>query len=439
MFKSQEEILSKLKIESLNKMQERAIEAIKANDDVILISPTGTGKTLAFLLPLCEAMNRDIDKVQSLIITPSRELAIQIEQVARDMGTGHKINVVYGGRPFSKDKLELQSPPALLIGTPGRVADHLRKSTFSVDYINTIILDEYDKSLEIGFEDEMSEIMEHLTKVKKKILTSATKQVRVPSFVELDKPVSVDFSDTEIDQLVVKRVVSEDKDKLACLYELLCHLGDQSGIIFCNFKDSISRISDFLDEEGISHGVFYGGLDQVERERALIKFRNGSHQVLLATDLAARGIDVPSLDYIIHYHLPLRPEEFVHRNGRTARMNASGTAYVLHWSGDRLPDFIRISSDRLVINQADLKDAPTPQAATWTTLYISGGRKDNISKGDIAGHIYKQGVLEKGQLGVIELKGDCAFVGVPRSDVKRLVTVLDNTRIKKRKVRIYEV
>jgi len=215
------------------------------------------------------------------------------------------------------------------------------------------------------------------------------------------------------------------------LVDALAHLGNQPGIIFCNFKNSIQRISDFLEEKGISHGCFYGGLEQKDRERALIKFRNGTHQLLLATDLAARGIDVPEIKFIIHYHLPLRNEEFTHRNGRTARMNNEGTAYVLHWEEDRLPDFMPpLEAEKIEL-------APLPKPSKWETLFVSGGRKDKISKGDIAGLFFKIGQLKKDELGVIELKQDCAFVSVPKVKTKQLISLLNNRRLKKKKVRVY--
>lgn len=428
--KNQKEILEKLGIEQLNPMQEEAKLAIHSLPEVVLLSPTGTGKTLAFLLPIIAELDPESPEVQALILAPSRELAIQIEQVARDMGTGYKINAVYGGRRISKDKIELQHHPALLIGTPGRIADHLRRSTFSPDNIRTLVLDEFDKSLEIGFEEEMSEIMDHLPNVEKKVLTSATQKVEIPGFVGLKKPTYIDYLHEGVSKLKIKTIISPDKDKLETLGKALCHLGNQPGIVFLNFKDSIQRVSDYLSEKGIAHGCFYGGLDQLERERALIKFRNGTHQLLLATDLAARGIDVPEIKFIIHYHLPLRGEEFVHRNGRTARMHESGTAYVLKWDNEDLPDFIENPEEEV------LQPASLPEPSAWKTVFISGGRKDKISKGDIAGLFFKQGELKHDQVGNIELKQDCAFAAVKAQKVDQLIHKVDNSRLKRKKVRV---
>ena len=431
--KNQKNILDKLGIDQLNSMQEEAKLAIHAAPSVILLSPTGTGKTLAFMLPVVAEIKRDLHEVQCLILVPSRELAIQIEQVTRNMGAGLKANAVYGGRPVSKDKLDLKHPPAILIGTPGRVADHLRRKTFSIDHLSTLVLDEFDKSLEVGFEDEMIEIIDALPHLEKRILTSATHDVELPNFVGLENPIEVNFLHLANTQLQVKLIISPMKDKLETLVNAICHLGAQPGIIFCNFKDSIQRVSDYLSNQGIDHGCFYGGMEQRDREESLVKFRNGSHQLIIATDLAARGIDIPEIKYIIHYHLPQRSQEFTHRNGRTARMHNEGTAYVIQWAEEVLPDFIPHSETE----QLDI--TTIPQASSWTTLFVSGGRRDKISKGDIAGMCFKQGLLSHEDLGIIELKQDCAYIAVKKEKAKQLIAKINNLKLKKKKIRVYEI
>jgi len=428
-------ILSKLNIESLNHMQKETYSSIQSNTNIVLLSPTGTGKTLAFLLPIIQNLNPDCSEIQVLIIVPSRELAIQIEQVIRKLGTGFKVNAVYGGRSGSQDKIDIKHRPAILVGTPGRVADHLRRERFSTDSITTLILDEFDKSLEIGFESEMIEIADAIPNVQKKILTSATYRVKVPAFIGLRNPVFIDYTGEKIAKLETKIVLSPDKDKLQTLVTILKHSGNQPGIIFCNFKDTIQYVSDYLTEKGVNHGCFYGGMEQKDRERALIKFRNGTHQIIIATDLAARGIDVPEIKFIVHYQLPQRKHEFTHRNGRTARMHKEGTAYVIKWIKEELPEFIKIPSTDF-LRDVDLAEADKNNTTTWKTLFISGGRKDKISKGDIAGLFIKQGKLTADQIGVIELKQDCAFVGIHESVADSLISRTNNTRLKKKKVRI---
>lgn len=429
-YKNQKDILNKLKIDQLNPMQEEAKFAIHSNTDVVLLSPTGTGKTLAFLLPIIAELNPECTEVQTLIIVPSRELAIQIEQVTREMGTGYKANVVYGGQSFTKDKSDLQHPPAILIGTPGRVADHIRRNTFSIESINTLVLDEFDKSLEIGFEKEMKQILFSLTAVTRKILTSATFNVEVPDFVRLNNAKTINYLDEKIAQLEIKLVESKSKDKLDTLVALLSHIGNHPGIIFCNFKETIQRVSDFLTFHHIQHGCFYGGMEQHDRERALIKFRNGTHQLIIATDLAARGLDIPELKFIIHYHIPQREHEFTHRNGRTARMNSEGTAYILKWEQEKLPEYMAVPE------KIEITEAPIPETSNWKTLFISGGRKNKFSKGDIAGFLFKQGGISNEQIGLIELKQDCTFVAVRSDIVDQLILKINNTTLKKKKVKV---
>ena len=428
--KSQKELLAKLSITALNEMQEEVVLAIASVANTILLSPTGTGKTVAFLLPTIQRLDPDCEEVQLLILVPSRELAIQIEQVIRQMGSGYKANAIYGGRAISKDKIDLAHTPSIIIGTPGRVADHIRRKTFVTSSIKTLVLDEFDKSLEVGFEKEMREIIENLKQIEKSILTSATQDIKIPEFVGIKNEIVINYLDTKTTELSIEIVNSQEKNKLQALVDLLYHIGNEPGIIFCNFKNTINYVSDFLKQQHIPHGNFYGGMGQIERERALIKFRNGTHQIIIATDLAARGLDIPELNFIIHYQLPLKLEEFTHRNGRTARMNASGTAYVLKWIDESLPEFIDAT------NVLKLQDKETTIFSKWATLFVSGGRKDKISKGDIAGLFFKQGNLKGEELGVIELKQDCAFVGVPKEKALEIVEKTNNTRLKKKKVRI---
>jgi superfamily II DNA/RNA helicase len=430
---NQQTILQKLGIQLLNPMQMEAQEIILSHPETILLSPTGTGKTLAYLLPLLSTLDIDAKEIQMLVVVPSRELAMQTEQVIRSMGTGFKTNAVYGGRAGSQDKIDLKHRPAILIGTPGRIADHLRKESFSTSSIKTLVLDEFDKSLEVGFEAEMSEIIATLPSVEKKVLTSATKSQNIPAFAGLKQPRYINYLHEKITQLTVKTILSPTKDKLETLVSALCHIGNQPGIIFCNFKESIQRVSDFLNENGINHGCFHGGMEQIDRERTLLKFRNGTHRLILATDLAARGLDIPEIKFILHYQLPAKEQDFTHRNGRTARMKSDGTAYILAFQHEKLPDYLAKTAVE------EIKPAPLPTPSEWRTLYITGGRRDKISKSDIAGFFMKQGKLFPNELGVIEIKQEFSFVAVPADKVSDLLYLTNNGKLKTKKIRISEV
>ncbi|WCO03140.1 DEAD/DEAH box helicase [Psychroserpens ponticola] len=429
--KAQQDILEKLNIYALNPMQEQALAVIEETTNTILLSPTGTGKTLAFLLPLLRCLDPECTEVQAVIIVPSRELAIQIETVIRNMGSGYKANAIYGGRAISKDKIELKHTPAILIGTPGRLADHLEQGRFTTKFVKTLVIDEFDVSIEVGAGGELKSIMGYLPHISKRILTSATQGTEIPSYLKMAKAEILNFlKNRPSSQLMVKTVLSPSKNKHNTVIDLLNHVGNDPGIIFCNQKERIEDLSRFLEKKGIAHTCFYAGMEQRDRERALIKLRNGSVSILIASDLASRGIDIPEMKYIIHYEIPSGIQEYTHRNGRTARVNSKGTAYLIKGAQEVFPDFVGQPKVQM------LSKNETRKPEFWTTLFISGGRKDKISKGDIAGLFFKQGGINKDQLGVIELKQDCAFVGVPVSIASTLVDKLNNTRLKKKKVRV---
>jgi len=429
--KEQQDILEKLKIHSLNPMQEEALDTINNNVNTILLSPTGTGKTLAFLLPLIAQLDSTCTEVQALIIVPSRELAIQTEQVIREMGSGYKANAIYGGRTISKDKIELKHTPAILIGTPGRLADHFEQGRFTTKKIKTLVVDEFDISIEVGAGGEMKTIMSYLSNITKRILTSATLRTSIPSYFRMDKVVTLNWlKEKKGSKLVVKTILSPSINKHNTLVHLLNHIGNDPSIVFCNKKERIEDLSRFLNKKNIAHTCFHAGMEQRDRERALIKLRNGSVSVLVSSELASRGIDIPEMKYVIHYEIPDTYEQYTHRNGRTARVNAKGTAYLIKGDQEVFPEFIEKSKVETLSKVENRK----PQF--WMTLFISGGRKDKISKGDIAGLFFKQGEVNKDQLGTIELKQDCAFVAVPASIANVLVEKLNNTRLKKKKVRV---
>ncbi|WP_139957997.1 DEAD/DEAH box helicase [Flavicella sediminum] len=429
--KEQEEILAKLNIHTLNPMQEEALEVMRNNTNSILLSPTGTGKTLAFLLPVLEQLDPECKEVQALIVVPSRELAIQIEQVIRNMGSGYKANAIYGGRTISKDKIELKHTPAILIGTPGRLSDHFVQARFTTKDIKTLVIDEFDISFEVGAGGDMRNIISHLPNLTKRILTSATQGAAIPSYFRMEKAATLNYlKEKATSKLVVKTVVSPSKNKHNTLVELLNFLGNEPGIVFCNKKGTIEDISLFLDKKKIEHTCFHAGMEQKDRERALIQLKNGSVSVLVASDLASRGIDIPEMKFIIHFETPDAYEEYTHRNGRTARVDSKGTAYLIKGDKEIFPEFIEKP------NVIRLPKTGTRKPQFWATLFISGGRKDKISKGDIAGLFFKQGEINRDQLGTIDLKQDCAFVAVPLTIASKLVEKLNNSRLKKKKVRV---
>lgn len=429
----QSTILSNLQINALNKMQFEAHRTISSRKNTILLSPTGSGKTLAFLLPILQMLSEDVKTVQCLVIAPSRELALQIEQVWKKMGTNFKVNVCYGGHSIETELNNLSIPPALLIGTPGRLTDHLERKSFDPSNIKILVLDEFDKSLQLGFLEEMSAIIGELPSLEKRILLSATSDVEIPDFVGMDNAVTLNFTQEEQnDSLDLMLVVSPEKDKIDTLFKLLCSLNSESALIFTNHREVAERISNLLDAKGIYSGYYHGGMDQDDRERILIQFRNGSINYLITTDLGARGLDIPEMKHVIHYHLPAKEVDFIHRNGRTARMNATGTAYIVMFKDDVLPEYIPQGIDVMKLNDNN----QLPQKPQFQTIYISGGKKNKLNRGDIVGFFLQVGKLNKEDLGLIEVKDFISFAAVKSSMVNKLLSNIKDQKMKGKKYKI---
>jgi len=385
------------------------------------------------LLPLLGLLDAAVPSVQVLILVPSRELGLQIEQVFRTMGTGFKVNCCYGGHPVKIERNNLSQPPTVLIGTPGRIAHHLRRNSFSTAGIHTLILDEFDKSLEFGFQEDMTYIIKQLPNLTSRILTSATKMQEIPAFTGMVRPVTVDFLEnkTNAPDLKLKAVISPAADKLDTLFSLICKIGDKATLVFCNHREAVDRISELLWDRGLVHDIFHGGMEQEDRERALLKFRNGSHRLLITTDLASRGLDIPEIEYVVHYQLPHTEEAFLHRNGRTARMHAKGTSYLILTEDEKLV-YLKQNPEIEVLPT----DLAIPRPTPWATLYIAAGKKDKINKVDIVGLLLQKGELAKEDLGLIEVLDHSSYAAVKRNRIERTVQLIKAEKIKNKKVKI---
>lgn len=432
---SPEFVLANLNIEALNEMQAVTLQATSQHNNIVLLSPTGSGKTLAYLLPALRGMDRSISKTQVLVVVPSRELALQIEQVFKAMGTGFKITCCYGGHKREIEENNLVQPPALIVGTPGRIGDHLRRGNIKADAIHTLVLDEFDKSLELGFQEEMAFIVNSLPSVKKRILTSATEAADIPAFIGATDAETLNFlpeGGAPSQALQIQKLHSPEKDKSETLFRLLCHLGNRSAVIFCNHREAVERTSKLLAEKSIINTFYHGAMEQRDREVALAKFRNGSVNTLVTTDLAARGLDIPNIRYIIHYHLPDKQETFTHRNGRTARMTASGTAILILNDEEKVPAYITQPVEEIQLPDAAL----LPEKPKWTTLFIGAGKKDKVNKVDIVGFLSNRGELKKEDIGLIEVKDFFSFVAVRKTKASHVLHLVKEQKIKNKKVRI---
>ncbi|WP_025068979.1 DEAD/DEAH box helicase [Bacteroides gallinarum] len=443
----QSDILRNLRIEQLTPMQEAARDAYQSDKDLVLLSPTGSGKTLAFLLPLVQSLRADVQGVQAVVLVPSRELALQIETVFKSMNVPFKAMSCYGGRPAMEEHRTMKGIlPTVIIGTPGRMNDHLRKQNFDARSVVTLVIDEFDKCLEFGFHDEMAEIIGQLPALRKRVLLSATDAEEIPQFAGVGGGVSGNAVSSQVvklnflpeetvsGRLELQKVISPGKDKLETLFRLLCTLGDSSTLVFVNYRESVERIAAYLKSKKFPCDAFHGGMEQDDRERALYKFRNGSCPVLVSTDLAARGLDIPGIDNVVHYHMPVNEEAFTHRNGRTARWEACGSSFLLLHAEERLPDYLPEEIPVLTLPE----QTPKPAKPRWTTLYIGKGKKDKLNKVDIVGFLYKKGGLAREDVGQVDVKEHYAFVAVRRSKAKQLLTLLRGEKIKGMKTLIEE-
>lgn len=430
--------LERLGIEQLNPMQLASIDSWQKGKDIVLLSPTGSGKTLAYLLPILYSMKESEKGVQVIVLVPSRELALQTDQVFKAMGTPFTSMCCYGGRPAMDEHRSMQGiQPSIIFGTPGRMNDHLSKGNIEPRSVSILVIDEFDKCLEFGFQAEMAEVLAKLPALKRRFLLSATDAEEIPQFTGVTKSIKLNFlnpAEQLSDRVHIYKVLSPQKDKLETLYNLLCSLGTESTLVFCNYRESVERVGAFLSSKKFPHGEFHGGMEQDDRERAIYKFRNGSCHVLISTDLAARGLDIPNIDSIIHYHLPLNEDGYIHRNGRTARWDAEGKSYMILGPDENLPDYLKDEPDTFVFPER----IPKPSQPVYTTLYIGKGKKDKINKIDIVGFLCKKGNLRQDEIGKIDVKDHYCFAAILHKKLTQTLNLIKNEKIKGQKTIIEE-
>lgn len=423
-------ILDNLGISELNDMQKEMSEAfLHSGSDIVLLSPTGTGKTLAYLLPLVASVDKANDNVQAVVVVPGRELALQSVNVLRAMKCGVRGYACYGGRQTMDEHREIRKlMPQIIFATPGRLNDHIDKDNISIAHVRTVVIDEFDKCLDMGFSGEMMSLMTKLRFASRHVLLSATAVDAIPQYVNISNTRMIDYrteNNDLSDRIRIHVLRSVKKDKLDTLYACLCSIGSDSAVVFVNYRDSVERVADYLCEKGFVVSAFHGGLDQKEREAALYKFSNGSANIMVCTDLASRGLDIDGIGHVIHYHLPETREACTHRNGRTARWDATGDVIFLLGPSETLPDYV-ISDDEMTLPDI----LPQPSKPRMATIYIGKGKKDKISRGDILGLICKKGGVDKDNVGKIDVKERYAYVAVNTDVVKQLLQKLRNEKIK---------
>ncbi len=435
-----DKILVKLGISELNAMQKEAMDVIlRKNDDVVILSPTGSGKTLAYLLPLIQKLDARLDQVQMLVVVPGRELALQSQTVLKNMGSGLRSMALYGGRAAMDEHRKMHDvQPHVVFATPGRINDHLLKENVSPLFIKYVVIDEFDKCLEMGFREEMSLLMGRLRHAEQLVLLSATDAEEIPRFVRMGKTVRLDYLVDEEqvpERVLLYKVESPVKDKLETLSRLLLSFGDESSVVFLNYRDSVERTATFLLERGFAVSAFHGGMEQKQREDSLYRFSNGSANVLVCTDLASRGLDIPDIQNIIHYHLPLGEDGYIHRVGRTARWDKSGNTFFILNGGEYMPDYIEGEVADFELPETDA----APAAPRMATLYIGKGKKDKISKADIVGFLCKKGGLKSDEIGRIDVNDRYAYVAVRRERLQSALRNVQGEKIKGLKTIIEEI
>lgn len=427
------QVAERLGIAELNTMQKRMMSAASEGRDLILLSPTGSGKTLAFILPMLKMLRPSTGRVQAVVIAPSRELVVQIAGVLQNIGTGMKTTPLYGGHKFEDEENSLKAGADIVVATPGRLLDHINRRTVDVLPTRILVLDEFDKSLELGFETEMKKIVNRLKNVSREILTSATRADVLPEFLTLNDPLTLDFLEENRDlrrRTRVHRVDSDVSDKLESLRVLLSNLANEAdgyerSIVFVNHRESAERVAEYLKKNGVPAVLYHGAMDQRDRESAVAQFNNGSRPVLVATDLAARGLDIMEVKSVIHYHQPLTPESYTHRNGRTARVAAEGDIFVLVGPEESVREYIEFDDTRWLDPSLQAPRKPLQQ-----TLYFGAGRKEKLSKGDILGFLIKECGLEAGQIGIIDVKDHFALAAVAVDNPQSLLAVARAAKIK---------
>lgn len=423
---------------SLTPMQESMFKAVKEGKNVALLSPTGSGKTLAFLLPLLHRLKPSKAWPQAVVIHPSRELAQQSEEVFRKMKTEFTSMALCGGRSAMEAGRKLKEvKPAIVFATPGRFNDHLKRKDFDGGLITTLVIDEFDKCLELGFKEEMNRLTQALKFTKQTIFTSATQPNIVLNeepnllFERYAKASILDFASTanedapenKIDWYVTPSPIA---DKLETLARLLTHIGGKPAIVFVSHRESVERVANFLKQHKFACSAYHGGMEQTMRERELYCFRAGSTNILISTDLAARGLDIPEVEAVVHYHMPINEEAFTHRCGRTARWTADGSVYLIQGPTEQCPDYYPRQAQHI-----SLDDAPiSPSRPKYATIYISKGKRDKISKIDIVGFLCKKGGLTSADIGRIDIEPNYSYVAINAQKANATLKAVAGEKIK---------
>lgn len=444
------ENLASLGYQSMTAIQAESLPHILMNSDVIAQAKTGSGKTAAFALGVLNKLKVKRFRIQSLVLCPTRELADQVAKEIRRLGRAiHNIKVLTlcGGQPFGPQVGSLEHGAHIIVGTPGRVEEHLRKGNLVADNLTTLVLDEADRMLDMGFQSSLDAIVDQLPRQRQTLLFSATYPEQIQSIAQriMTKPVMIQVQSTHdkntIDQHFYK--VNDDTERMTALRLLLQKYQPTSAVVFCNTKRETQAVADELSGYGYSALALNGDLDQRQRDQALVRFSNKSVSVLVATDVAARGLDIDALDAVINYQLPRDEEVHIHRIGRTGRAGSKGIACSLYSDKEAykialLEDYL----DQLIVAEplppSKLLQMPAMKVQ-METLQIDGGKKQKIRPGDILGALTGDGGVAGSDVGKINIFDHCAYVAVKIDSCHLALKKLSQGKLKGRSFRVRRI
>ena len=439
--------LSTLDYNNMTPIQSQSLPHILQGLDVIGQGKTGSGKTAAFGLGILQTLNVASLQIQALVLCPTRELADQVSKEIRRLGrtiANIKILTLAGGMPLKAQTASLAHGAHIIVGTPGRIDDHLQRGSIHLQYVKTLVLDEADRMLEMGFQSQVDAIVAQLPKQRQSLLFSATfpEQIQRISQRIMNKPIMVQVESSHDHALIQQHFyqVTDHESRIQALRLLLLQHQPESALIFCNTKRDSEEVANALIYQGFTALALNGDLEQWERDQAMVRFANQSISILVATDVAARGLDIDALDLVINYHIAQDPETHVHRTGRTGRAGKQGMACSLfsekeHFKITRLGDYL----EKSIIGET-LPDSThlnhQPNKARMTTLQIGGGKKQKLRPGDILGALTGKGGVAGSQVGKIHILDHWAYVAVERGALQVALRTLKSGTLKGKKFRI---
>ncbi len=443
------EVLDSLGFKSMTDIQAASLPNSLAGKDVLAQAPTGSGKTVAFSLPIINNLNPRWFAIQGLVLCPTRELANQVAEEIRRLARypgNIKVLTLCGGQPIGPQINSLEHGAHIIVGTPGRISDHIRKGTLDITTVNTLVLDEADRMLDMGFKDDILAIVGLTPKTRQSLLFSATfpKDIERIAADVLVTPISVKIAASEQAHIdISQQVFISDDDHTETLLAVLGQHQPDAGLIFCNTREQCNELGKALKQFGVSAGVLHGDMDQRERNQILVRFTNGSLRLLIATDVAARGLDIDSVDLVINFGLPRDLAVFMHRCGRTGRAGRQGLAISII-SPKETNKIARINEQY----NSDLTPQPAPSLdqshlsnlrPSMATIEIASGKKHKIRPGDIVGALTADKQISGSDIGNISVQDFVSYVALPRKMVDLGLDILRHRPLKGKNIRARKI